>query len=69
MTHIDNIFRNYAIAFFGLEAVEECFSDAAIEEARCFAFKELAAITAMYGKQESGTARELFINYLFEHFV
>lgn len=69
MTRIDKIFFDHAVDFFGKEAVKTCFTEKAIEEARCFAFKELATITSMHGKQESGTVRELFINYLFEHFV
>ena len=66
--YIDKIFRGYGEDFFGKQCMNR-ITDDQIEEARVFAFNELAALTKKYGKQESGTAKELFCNYLFSEYI
>lgn len=65
---IDRVFRGYGEAFFGKEAMNRITS-AQVEEARCAAMRELSYLTAKYGKQEHGTAAELFCNYLFANYI
>lgn len=65
---IDRVFRGYGKQFFGKEAMSRITS-AQVEEARCAAMRELGRLTAKYGKQEKGTAEELFCNYLFEKYI
>lgn len=66
--YIDRVFRGYGEAFFGEEAMARITS-AQVEEARCFAMRELGRITEIYGRQKNGTAEELFCNYLFEKYI
>ena len=68
MTSIDREFRQYGVEFFG-EAAMANLTDEQIEEARVWAMNELADLTEKYGRQEKGTARELFCNYLFDKFI
>ncbi len=66
--YIDRIFRGYGEEFFGKQAMD-MITDAQVEEARCWTFNELHDLTARYGKQEEGTAQELFCNYIFGEFM
>lgn len=68
MTLVDKIFREYGEEFFGKDAMQN-ITDSQVEEARVFAFKALDYLTGMYGKQEAGTARKLFCNYLFDRYI
>ena len=43
-------------------------TDEQVEEARVYACNELARRTAKYGKQDSGTVKDLFCSYIFKHF-
>ena len=61
--YIDVMFRGYAEEHYGKEKADE-FTDAQIEEARCFAYEDLVELTKMYGRQESGKVKELFYGYL-----
>lgn len=66
--YIDQIFRGYGEEFFGKECMDQ-ITDAQVEEARCWAFTELNDLTAKYGKQEKGTVKELFCNYIWGEFI
>lgn len=68
MTFIDRVFRGYGEEFFGADAMS-AITDSQVEEARCYAFSELDSLTAQYGRQPNGTARELFCNYIFGNFM
>ena len=68
MAYIDKIFRGYGEEFFGKEAMDY-ITDEQVEEARCQAFMWLGELTQKYGKQEEGTVRELFCNYIFGTFM
>lgn len=65
---IDRVFRGYGEEFFGKEAMDR-ITTAQVEEARCTAMRDLGTLTAKYGKQEKGTAKELFCNYLFDRYI
>ena len=65
---IDRVFRGYGEEFFG-EKVMSSITDEQVEEARCCAMKEVAERTAKRGRQAEGTAKELFLNYIFENFI
>lgn len=67
-SYIDRVFRGYGEEFFGKEAMSR-ITGAQVEEARCAAMQELGRLTEKYGKQEHGTAAELFCNYLFEKYI
>lgn len=67
-SYIDRIFRGYGEEFFGKEAMDR-IAPSQVEEARCAAMRELGRLTEKYGKQEKGTAEELFCNYLFEKYI
>jgi len=66
--YIDKIFRGYGEDFFGKECMNQ-ITDTQVEEARCWAMNELTNLTSKYGKQEKGTAEELFCNYIFSKFI
>ena len=66
--YIDKIFREYGEDFFGKQCMDR-ITDSQVEEARVFAFNELAALTKKYGKQDPGTTKELFCNYLFSEYI
>lgn len=68
MSHIDKIFRRYGEEFFGKKCMDQ-ITDAQVEEARCWAFKELNNLTVEYGKQAPDTVKELFCNYIFGEFI
>ena len=68
MAYIDRIFRGYGEEFFGKEAMDN-ITDEQVEEARCQAFKWRDELTQKYGKQENGTVKELFCNYIFGTFM
>lgn len=65
---IDRVFRGYGEEFFG-KAAMDMITDDQVEEARCFACRELGYLTKMYGKQENGVVNELFCNYVFGNFM
>lgn len=68
MSYIDRTFRGYGEEFFGEKAMNG-ITDEQVEEARCFAMRELAELTAKSGRQAEGTAKELFLNYIFGEFM
>ena len=68
MAYIDKLFRGYGEEFFGKTAMN-MITDDQVEEARCAAFQATHELTEKYGKQEEGTTRELFCNYVFECFM
>ena len=68
MAYIDKIFRGYGEEFFGKEAMDN-ITDEQVEETRCQAFRWLDEMTQKYGKQENGTVKELFCNYIFGSFM
>lgn len=68
MAYIDDIFREYGEEFFGKDAMDKV-TDAQVEEARCNACQMLYELTKEYGKQEKGTVKELFCNYVFANFI
>lgn len=65
---IDRVFRGYGEEFFGEKAMSS-ITDEQVEEARCFAMREVAERTAKSGRQAEGTAKELFLNYIFGEFM
>ena len=67
MSGIDKVFRRYGEDVFG-KAYMNKITDEQVEEARVYACNELARRTAKYGKQDSGTVKDLFCSYIFKHF-
>ena len=67
MTRIDQIFKGYGEESFGKKYMER-LTDSQIEEARCWAFNRLTALTTKYGKQAPGTAKKLFCDYISNNF-
>lgn len=67
-TYIDKLFRGYGEEFFGKSAMNRV-TDEQVSEARCAAFQATCELTGKYGKQEPGTVKELFRNYVFECFM
>ena len=67
MTYIDKIFRKYGEEDFGKELMDTV-PDEKVEELRCEAFKSLAEMTKLFGKQENGTLEALYYFLLLEHF-
>lgn len=65
---IDKTFRRYGEDFFGKECMNQ-ITDAQVEEARVWAFNELAELTEKYGRQPDGACKELFCNYIFGQFL
>ena len=68
MSSVDKIFYQYGVDFFGKKPMLALSGDQ-VEEARVFACKELHELTKEYGLQPKGTVKELFCNYIFEHFI
>lgn len=66
--NLEQIFRGYGEEFFGTKAMNQITTEQ-VEEARCAAMNELCDLTAKYGRQEDGTVRELFCNYVFANFM
>lgn len=67
-SYVDRNFRWYGEAFFGKMAMDRITSEQ-VEEARVYAFRELANLTARYGEQKKGTVQELFCDYIFSEFI
>lgn len=66
--YIDKLFRRYGEEFFGKTAMD-MVTDEQVSEARCAAFQTTCELTEKYGKQEKGTTKELFCNYVFGCFM
>lgn len=58
-------FRAYGEEVLGKELMDQIAPER-VDEARVFAMTELGELTKKYGKQERGTAKNLFCNYLRE---
>ena len=52
--YIDRIFRGYGEDFFGKKAMDK-ITDEQVEEARCYAARELSRLTRKYGRQGKGS--------------